>query len=144
MMDHHSGEVLLHVERATFGGRQDVAYMSVMVIFWNRNYSVEFLDDMISYFGKSDNILARNPMILFSSFDIIYMSRIWSILNIAIAVLVCWLEACKNKMKEYGWGYISKGKLLDKLKDDLNIIEDQPEMIHEKFLIIGMIDPWAA
>ena len=111
-----------------------------MVIFWNRNYSVEFLDDMISYFGKSDNILARNPMILFSSFDI----RIWSILNIAIAVLVCWLEACKNKMKEYGWGYISKEKVLEKLKDDLNIIEDQPEMIHEKFLMIGMIDPWAA
>ena len=63
MMGNHYGEILFHVERAASGGRQDFTSMAAMEIFWNRNLCVEFLDDMISYFGKSGNILARNLMI---------------------------------------------------------------------------------
>ena len=47
-------------------------------------------------------------------------------------------------MKEYGWGYISTGKVLDKLKDKINMIVDQPELIHEKYFMMGMMIPWAA
>ena len=46
-------------------------------------------------------------------------------------------------MKEYGWGYIYTVKLLDKLKDNLNMIVYQPELIHDKYFMIGMMDPWA-
>ena len=97
-----------------------------MEIFWNRNYYVEFLDEIISYCGKSENILARNLMIFLSSVDIISVSWIWSILHISIVVPMRWLAACTHKMKEYGWGYIYMGKVLDNLKDDLNMIADQP------------------
>ena len=90
--------------------------MAAMTIFWNRNYCVEFLYDIISYYGKSENILACNLMILISSVEIIDVSRLWSILHIYIVILMRWLGACKHKMKEYGWGYISMGKVLDKLK----------------------------
>ena len=38
MMDNHSGELLLYVERAASGVRQDVASMAAMAILWNRNY----------------------------------------------------------------------------------------------------------
>ena len=69
-------------------------------------------------------------MILFSSVDIIAVSRLWSILHIDILLPMRWLAACTHKMKDYGWGYISMGKVLDKLKDDLNMIVDQPELIH--------------
>ena len=67
IMGNHSGELLFHVERASSGGRQYIASMDAMEIFWKRNYCVEFLDEMISYCGKIENILAPNIMILISS-----------------------------------------------------------------------------
>ena len=81
---------------------------------------------LISYCGKSENILARNLMILLSSVEIIAVSRLWSILHISIVMPVSWLEECIHKIKEYGWGYIYMGKVLENIRDDLNIIVDQP------------------
>ena len=45
-------------------------------------------------------------------------------------------------MKEYGWGYISMGKVLEKLKDDLNMIVDQHGLIHDESFMMGIMDPW--
>ena len=103
-----------------------------MAIFWNRNFYVEFLDDIIRYCNKSENILAHNLMILLSSVEIISVSWLWSILHIAIFMPMRWLEAYTHKMKEYGWGYIYMGKVWDKLKENLNMIADQPELIHDE------------
>ena len=91
MMDDHSDELLFHVERLSSGGRQDVASMAAMSIFWNRNYCVELLDETIRYCGRSENVLARNLTILISSVEIIAVSRLWSILQIAIFMLMRWL-----------------------------------------------------
>ena len=57
MMNNNSGELIFHVERTESGGRQDVASMSEIEIFWNREYCAEFLDDMISYCGNSEKYL---------------------------------------------------------------------------------------
>ena len=57
MKGNHSGELPFHVERAC-KGRMDVVLMSSMAIYWNRNYCVDFLDNMISYCVREDNILA--------------------------------------------------------------------------------------
>ena len=103
-----------------------------MAIFWNRNYYVKFLDEIISYCGKNENIIARNLMILLSSVEIIFVSRPWSILHIAVVIPMRWSAACTHKIKEYGWGYIYMGKVLDKLKENLNMIADQPELIHDE------------
>ena len=102
IMDNNYGELIFHVERAAYGGRQDVTSMDAMEIFWNINLCVEFLDEMISYCGKGENILAQNLMILLSSVKIIAVSWLWSILNIAIIIPISWLAACTHKMKEYG------------------------------------------
>ena len=115
-----------------------------MAIFWNRNYYVEFLDEIISYCGKSENIISRNLMILLYYVEIISVSWLWSIMHIAIVMPMLWLEACTHKMKEYGWGYIYMEKVLDNLKDKLNMIAYQPKSIHDKYLMMGMMDPWAA
>ena len=139
----HSGELLFHVERAASGGRQDIASMAAMAIFWNKNYCIEFLDEMISYCGKHENILARNLMILLSSVEINAVSRLWSILHIAIVMPIRWLAAKTHEMKDYGWGYISMGKVLDKLKEDLELIVGQPELIHDESFMMGMMDEWA-
>ena len=63
IIDNNSGELLFHVERSAYGGRQDFTSMAAMEIFWNRNYCVELLDEMISYCGKSENIISHNLMI---------------------------------------------------------------------------------
>ena len=125
-MDHHYGGLLFHVERVAYCGRQDVASMAAMEILWNINYCVDFLDDMISYCGKSENILTCSIIILLSSVDIIPVYQLWSMLHIAIVVPMRWLSVFTHKMKEYGWRYISVGKVLDKLKDELNMIVYQP------------------
>ena len=71
-------------------------------------------------------------MILLSSVDIIAVSWLWYILQTAIVITMRWLESCTHTMKEYVRGYISMGKVLDKLKDDLNMILYQPEFIHDE------------
>ena len=126
MVGNHYGELLFHVEREASGGRQDVVSMSAMAIFWNRNYCVEFLDEIIRYCGNIENNLARNLIIFLSSVEIIDVSRLWPILRIAIFMPMLWFAAFTHNMKEYGWGYLSMGKVLDKLKDNLNMILDQP------------------
>ena len=98
--------------------------MAEMEIFWNRKYCVEFLDEMISYCGKSENILAHNLMIFLYSVDIVTVSWQWSILYIDISMPIRWLAACSHTMKEYGREYISMGEVLDNMKDDLNMILD--------------------
>ena len=47
MKENHPGELLLHVERAASGGRQDVCSMAALAMFWNRNYCLEFLEHTI-------------------------------------------------------------------------------------------------
>ena len=98
---------------------------------------------MISYCGNSGNILVRNIMIFLSSIDIISVSWPWYILHVDIVVTMRWLEACAHKVKEYGWGYISMRKVLDNIKDDLNMIVDQPELILDGSFMMRMMDPWA-
>ena len=80
-------------------------------------------------------------MILLYYVEIIGVSQLWSILHIAIVMPMRWLAACTNTMKEYGRGYIYKEKVLDKLKDELNMIVDQPEFIHDKSFMMGIMDP---
>ena len=42
MKDKHRGKLHFHVERAVSDGRQDIASMAAMAMFWNRNYCVDF------------------------------------------------------------------------------------------------------
>ena len=79
MADNHKGELLLHVERAISGGRQDVVSMASLAIYWNRNYYVEFLDDMKTYTDKDDNILVSNLHAMLISKEMVAMARLWSV-----------------------------------------------------------------
>ena len=52
--------------------------------------------------------------------------------RLIVFMRMCWLAACTHKKKDDGWGYISMGKVLDNLKDDLDMIVYQPALIHDK------------
>ena len=82
-------------------------------------------------------------MILLYLVEIIVVTRLWSILHITIVMPMRLLAAKTHTMKDYGWGYISMAKVLDKLKDDLESIANQPELIRDKSFMIGIMNKWA-
>ena len=129
MKENHSGELLFHVEIAC-KGRMDVVSIASMAIYWNRNYCVDFLDEMISYCGREENILACNQMMLLSSVEFAVVAHLWSIFHLAIIMPMRWLACKTHKFAHRKWGYISMGKVMDKLKEDLQCIVNTPELIH--------------
>ena len=171
MKDNHPGELLLHVERALSGGRQDIASMAAMAIYWNRNYYVEFLDEMKTYSDKDDNILVNNLHAMLISSEMVSVARLWSILHISLVMPMRYLVANTHKWAALNWGEfkymcswssatllqwishvtshhltlgpISLGRVLDKLKDDLESIVDQTELIHDEAFMMGMMTPWS-
>ena len=104
MKEKHAGELLLHVERAASGGRMDVASMAALAIYWNRNYYVEFLDEMKTYSEKDDNILRNNLHSMLISVEMVSVARLWSILHIAIVMPMRYLAANVHKWAAIEWG----------------------------------------
>ena len=117
----------------------DVVSMELMVIYWNRNYCVDFLDKMISYCGREDNILACNQMMLLSSVEFAAVARLWSIFHLAIIIPMRWLAGKTLKLAHRKWGYISMCKVMDKLKEYLQPIVNTPELIHYQDFIMGIL-----
>ena len=97
MKENHSGEMPFHIERAC-KVRMDVVSMASMAIYLNRNYCVDFLDEMISYCGREDNILAFNQMMLLSSVEFAVVARLWSIFHLAIIMPMQWLVGKTHKL----------------------------------------------
>jgi len=104
MKDNHPGELILHVERALSGGRQDIASMADMAIYWNRNYYVEFLDEMKTYSNKDENILVNNLHAMLISSEMVPVARLWSILHISIVMPMRYLVAHTHKWAALNWG----------------------------------------
>ena len=129
MKENHSGELIFHVECAC-KGRMDVVSMALMAIYWNHNYCVDFLDEIISYCGQEDNILACNQMMLLSSVEFAVVACLWYIFHLAIIIPMRWLSSKTHKLAHRKWGYISMGKVMNNLKEDLQSIVNTPELIH--------------
>ena len=51
-----------------------------------------------------------------------------------------WLVANTHMLADDNWGCISLGRMLDKLKDDLEQIIAMPELIHDETYMMGMMD----
>ena len=143
MKDNHPGELLFSVERAVSGGRQDIASMAALAIFWNRNYYVEFLEEIMVVCGKEDNILARNLWDMLTSTEMVSAARLWSIFHLSIIMPMRWLAAKTHELAEYDWGYISMGKVLDRLKEHLEGIVENPELIHDESFMMGLMDDFS-
>ena len=109
MKDNYPGELLLHVERALSGDRQDIASMATMAIYWNITYYVEFLDEMKTYSDKDENILVNNLHAMLISSEMVSVARLsvarlWSILHISIVMPMRYLVAHTHKWAALNWG----------------------------------------
>jgi hypothetical protein len=117
--------------------------MAALAIYWNRNPCVEFLEEMQVFCGREENILANNLWAMLISTEMIAVARMWSIFHLSIVMPIRWLAANTHTLKEYNWGYISLGKVLDKLKLNLEEIAEEPELIHDESFMMGLMDDWA-
>ena len=97
---------------------------------------------MISYCGWEDKILACNQMMLLSSVEFAAVARLWSIFYLTIIMPMRWLAGKTHKLAHRKWGYISMGKVMDNLKEDLQSIVNTPELIHYQDFMMGMLTVW--
>ena len=116
--------------------------MVLMEIYWNRNYYVDFFNEIISYCGREDNILACNQMMLLMSVKFSEVARLWSIFHLATIMPMRWLDGKTHKLAHRKWGEILMGKLINKLNEDLQSIVNTPELIHYQGFIMGMMTVW--
>jgi hypothetical protein len=143
MGEEHAGELLFQVERAMSGTRMDVVSMAALAIFWNRNYCVEFLNEMQVFCDRDENILAQNMWHLLTSTEMIATARLWSIFHISIIMPIRWLASKTHEFGEYNsWGYISMGRVLDTLKEALEAISDDPSLIANETFMMGIFDEY--
>ena len=92
--------------------------MGADAIYMNRPLNVEFLDERLRVRGN-ENILQKNLFVVLSSLEMIAVSRMLSILNVAIIIPVKWLCGKTHKLAEHNWGAISMGCVVDILHDCL-------------------------
>ena len=95
------------------------------------------------YCGKEDNILAQNLWHLLGSKKMILVSRLGSIFHFSIVMPTWWLAAETHKLREFNWGYISMGRVIDWLKEHLELIVEQPELIHDEKFMMGFVSEFA-
>ena len=66
----------------------------------------------------------------------------WYIFHLAIKMRMRWLAGKTHNFAHFKWGYLSMGKVMDKLKEDLQLIVNTPELIHYQDFMMGMLKVW--
>ena len=131
MEEHHHRALLLHVERTT-GSRNDL-----IVVYWNNQYWVEFLDDCLRISG--DNILKeQNLFVVLSSLEIIALSHVCSIVHLAICLPIRWLASNSHLLAKYNWSIRSMGRVVDILESALGKIILSKELILDEAFMLDM------
>ena len=81
-------------------------------------------------------------MMLLSYVEFASVACLWSIFHLAIIMRMRWLAGKTHKLAHSKWGYISMGKVKDKLKEDLQSIVNTPELIHDQDFMMGILTVW--
>ena len=143
MRDKHPGELLMHVERAV-GSRQDLCTEGCMAIIMNYPYYVEFLDEQLRKKEKNKkvSILQRNIFVALTSSEMIALARLLSILHLSICMPFRFLAGKTHEFKEYGWGPMSMGRVIDTLEKKLVSVVRDPRLILEEDFMMGMFEEY--
>ena len=146
MREHHEGELLLHVERAA-GSRQDLCTEGSLAIFMNYPYYVEFLDEALRKKRtkvESTSILRRNLFVVLTSAEMIALSRLLSIIHLAICMPFRWLAGKTHELRQYNWGPMSMARVLDTLDKAMTEIKADPQKILDEDYMMTLFDEYAS
>ena len=61
---------------------------------------------------------------------------------LAIIMPMRWLAGKTHKLAHRKWGYISMGKVMDKLKEEFQSIVNTPELINYQDFMMGVLTVW--
>ena len=137
MREKHPGALLLHVERSS-GSRQDLCTEGSMAIFMNYPYYIEFLDQSLRKRKKSEkaSILQQNLFVALTSSEMIALVRLLSIFHVSVCMPIRWLAGKTQDLKEYEWGPMSMGRVLDTLEASMIYLSKHPDKIlDEKYMM---------
>ena len=81
-------------------------------------------------------------MMFLSYVEFAVVAGLWSIFHLANIMPMQWLAGKTHNLAHCKWGYISMGKVPDKLKDDLQSIVNTPELIHDQDFMMGILNVW--
>ena len=138
MIKRYPKEFLMHAERAS-GSRQDLITLGAGPIYWNRQFNVEFLDDVLRVRGAS-NILQENLFTILSSLEMIASTRFFAILQLAICLPFRWLTGNTHKLAHRNWGARSMGRAVDLIHSACNDIIDDIALIHDESYMLHIFD----
>ena len=144
MRENHSGELLLHVERAA-GSRQDLSTEGCMAIVMNYPYYLEFLDEHLRKKEKTReiSILQQNLFVALSSEEMLALARLMSILHLSVCIPMRWLAGKTHELKRYNWGPMSMGRAIDTLEHKMEQISKNPRLIEDESFMMNIFLEYA-
>jgi hypothetical protein len=106
----------------------------------NYLYYVDILDRSLCKKKKNDkaSILRPNLFDALISSDMIVLVRLLSLLQISKCMKIRWLVGKTHELKEYGWGPISMGRVIDTWEAKMKIIRKNPEKVLDKHYMMIM------
>ena len=126
--------MLFHVERSG-GGRQDLALMASLPIYWNREWCVQFLDEQLRAPGN-ENILQKNLFTILTSSEMVAVTRLLAIMHIAIGMPLRFLTGKTHEWKEYDWGVVELGRAFDCWYDAMVHLKEHPgDFLDEDYMM---------
>ena len=135
----YPNELLFHVERSG-GGRQDLALMASLPIYWNRELCVEFLDERLRVPGN-EGVLQRNLFTVLTSAEMVGITRLLAIMHIAICMPLRFLMGKTHEWaEEFDWGVVELGEALDCWYDAMVHLNEKPEDYLNKDYMLGIFD----
>ena len=135
----YPNELLFHVERSG-GGRQDLALMASLPIYWNRELCVEFLDERLRVPGN-EGVLQRNLFTVLTSAEMVGITRLLAIMHIAICMPLRFLMGKTHEWgEEFDWGVVELGEASDCLYDAMVHLNEKPEDYLNKDYMLGIFD----
>ena len=130
--------LLFHVERAG-GGRQDLALMASLPIFWNRELCVEFLDERLRVPGN-ENILQKNLFTVLTSSEMVAVTRLLAIMHIAVCMPLRFLTGKTHEWKTHDLGVVELGRAFDCWYNAMVTLSERPEKYLDKNFMMGIFD----
>ena len=108
-------------------------------VYNKRPLNVEFLDTHLRIKDNA-NILQENLFVVHSPLEMIAVLRFFSILHVAVVILLRWLSGKTHKLAHRMWGARSMGRAADTLHTACGQLLDDIKLIHDKKFMMNMFD----
>ena len=132
--EYHPGSLVLPIERACGGSRQDLTVEGAGAVYMNRRYYLEFLNECLVADGN--NILQKNLWIVLSCKEMIAMTRVYAIFYVGICLPMRFLAGRAHQLAAHDFSCRSPNQAIDMLDAKLKaIVDDEQKFLNKSFMM---------